>query len=118
MSLKFFVESLCGLTTHKPKFVKKTNSGLTTVPLCLREEEFVLHALWECSSAKDVWSQCSKLIQKSALNADNFKGIFEAFNEVAKQDTIEEFAMIARKIWMRRNEFMFKGSSLHPSLVV
>lgn len=26
--------------------------------------------------------------------------------------------MIARKIWPRRNEFVFKGSFLHPSLVV
>lgn len=26
--------------------------------------------------------------------------------------------MIARKIWLRRNEFVFKDSFLHPSLVV
>ncbi|XP_042983260.1 uncharacterized protein LOC122312663 [Carya illinoinensis] len=37
---------------------------------------------------------------------------------VCDQDTIELFAVIARSIWYRRNQFIFKGTFDHPSVLV
>lgn len=49
-------------------------------PYCqifLEGEESVIHALWTCLAALDIWNQCSKKIQKSSLIRKTFMKFLE-----------------------------------------
>ncbi|XP_042969031.1 uncharacterized protein LOC122301707 [Carya illinoinensis] len=89
-----------------------------TCPICCREEESTIHALWNCSSAMDVWCQGPISFQKSSLKEVNFKDLYEHISEQCDQKLIEMFSVIARSIWLRRNKLLFEGSFLHPNLVL
>lgn len=41
-------------------------------PICEREPEMVVHALWGCSVASDVWGGSSRVFQKSVQAVTNF----------------------------------------------
>jgi hypothetical protein len=44
-------------------------------PLCASEEEMAFHALWQCPSAKDVWSMGSVKLQKSVSLGPSFRQV-------------------------------------------
>ncbi|XP_042969143.1 uncharacterized protein LOC122301839 [Carya illinoinensis] len=87
-------------------------------PICCREQESTTHALWECTSAMDVWSQGHIVFQKSSLRKTNFKELFESLYSQCDQSLMEQFSVLARSIWSRRNKMIFEGSFVHPSLLV
>ncbi|KAF5465238.1 hypothetical protein F2P56_015263 [Juglans regia] len=87
-------------------------------PICNLEEETATHALWECESARDVWSQCSKSLQKSLFSQMNMLKIFEAIVGTMDTDYLQEFAMVAKQMWWQRNEFIFNQVFRHPNTVV
>ncbi|KAF5471964.1 hypothetical protein F2P56_008721 [Juglans regia] len=86
-------------------------------PICELEEETVAHALWDCESARDVWSQCTKSIQKRHFSHMDFLEIFEAIAKGMSFECIQEFVMVAKQIWWRRNEFIFNQRFRHPNQV-
>ncbi|XP_041026946.1 uncharacterized protein LOC121267144 [Juglans microcarpa x Juglans regia] len=86
--------------------------------ICNLEEETATHALWECESTRDVWSQCLKSLQKSHFSKMNMLEIFEAIAGIMDTDCLQEFAMVAKQIWWRRNEFIFNQVFRHPNTVV
>jgi hypothetical protein len=45
-------------------------------PICQREEESVGHILWNCPSARDVWSECPMNLQKCPSVDADFITIF------------------------------------------
>ncbi|XP_041027032.1 uncharacterized protein LOC121267250 [Juglans microcarpa x Juglans regia] len=87
-------------------------------PICEIEKETIAHALWDCESARDVWSQCTKSIQKRHFPHMDFLEIFEAIAEGMSFECIQEFVMVAKQIWWRRNEFIFNQRFRHPNQVV
>ncbi|XP_042944508.1 uncharacterized protein LOC122278379 [Carya illinoinensis] len=87
-------------------------------PICCLEEETTTHALWNCISAMDVWSQSHIFFQKSSFRVDSFKDLFECLREQGTQPLMELFSVISRNIWLRRNKLVFEGSFMHPNLVV
>ena len=48
-------------------------------PICDLEEETTLHILWECPSARVVWSVGSMKLQKSTITGKDFLKIVEDF---------------------------------------
>jgi hypothetical protein len=56
-----------------------TNSELTRrkvihddhCPICERSQETLCHALWECPSAKAVWQESRRRIQKLSFSEDD-----------------------------------------------
>ena len=85
-------------------------------PICGVEEESVSHISWECASARDVWGGSTRKLQKLALRGMDF--ISSIFEEVAVHGEIEEvelFSVIARRIWLRRNQLVHESSFLHPT---
>ena len=46
-------------------------------PICLRFPELVVHALWECDAARDVWVGSLKILQKGGSGMANMLQLME-----------------------------------------
>ncbi len=86
-------------------------------PSCDLERESTFHAIWSCSRAQDVWGDANSCFQKCSLLCNSFISLFEECMLRFYKD-MECFVVIARKIWLRRNAFIFEGSFMHPSKVL
>jgi ribonuclease HI len=87
-------------------------------PICLSENEAVEHNIWECPAASDVWGEAPIKLQKSTCSGGNFRQILSGINSRCATEEVELFAIIARRIWQRRNEFMHGGEFRHPTQMV
>ena len=87
-------------------------------PICEREPETTMHALWQCPSARDVWSAGGKLFQKSSFDEPKFSHVVKRMLCRGDSDGAAQFVSIARHIWLRRNGFIHDGSFRHPNRIV
>ncbi|XP_042944540.1 uncharacterized protein LOC122278417 [Carya illinoinensis] len=83
-------------------------------PICCREEESTIHALWNCSSAMDVWCQGPISFQKSSLREVNFKDLYEHISEQCDQKLIEMFSEF--KTVQIGKVHATQVASIHPSV--
>jgi hypothetical protein len=81
-------------------------------PICLRETETVEHILWECASSNDVWGCGPVRIQKSSCKGGNFLHLLEEVRARCERRDVELFAIMARRIWLRRNDVVHGGDLL------
>jgi hypothetical protein len=86
-------------------------------PICGLENETSLHILWECSSARDVWSSCGKTLQTSTWAGPTFSHIVKEIF-ACEEEVIKQFVALVRKIWTRRNSAIFEGKFAHPDVLV
>ncbi|XP_062158594.1 uncharacterized protein LOC133866044 [Alnus glutinosa] len=86
-------------------------------PVCLVEEETTCHVLWNCPAARDVWRGDSSLFQKCAWEGCKFMHLFEYCSHRFNRDVLELMAVIAMKIWLRRNSLIFEGFFANPNSV-
>ncbi|XP_042942596.1 uncharacterized protein LOC122276753 [Carya illinoinensis] len=82
--------------------------------VCLSEDETMIHILWNCPFAIDVWRQGPSGLHKSSIRPRKFSDLVEALISTCDQETMELFAIITRSIWGRRNQFIFENSFAHP----
>ncbi|XP_042942726.1 uncharacterized protein LOC122276900 [Carya illinoinensis] len=101
------------LNLFKTKIVK-----VPLCPICSREEESILHTLWNCEVVKDVWGQCSMRLQKSTCSQLPMVLFFENMIKVLNDSEMQEFVMVARQLWLRRNSFIFKNKFLPPNCLL
>jgi ribonuclease HI len=87
-------------------------------PICEREPETTFHALWQCPSARDVWSAGRKLFQKSRFDGPDFMQVVDSIFSRGDRDEVAQFVSITRRIWLRRNGLVHEGSFLHPNRLV
>jgi hypothetical protein len=78
-------------------------------PMCGCDSETSGHILWLCDAVRAVWGLCGEPIQKSSMMVDNFFNIFCCLCNRLNDNVLELFAMIAHKIWIRRNRLVFYG---------
>lgn len=78
----------------------------------------MVYALWSCPASQDVWCQCSKQIQKSVCWQKSFLELLAGICAVFEKEVVEEVAVVARRIWQRRNIFIFQGEFKHPNEVL
>ena len=85
---------------------------------CMTEVESTFHILWQCPSARDVWSAGSVKFQKSVFSGPDFLQVAEGM--LGKCDTMEFqlFVGISRRLWLRRNEAVHGGSFQYPDGLV
>jgi hypothetical protein len=81
-------------------------------PICEREDETVEHILWSCSSANDVWGCGIRKLQKSQCV------IFEEITAKYDDSVVEFFAVVARRIWMRRNATVHGVAFVDPNQLI
>jgi hypothetical protein len=77
-----------------------------------------IHAVWECPAATDVWGGSRIKFQKCPIEGHDFSTIFM---EVVRRCSIKEvelFAILARRIWLRRNDVVHGGTFTHPTKLV
>jgi hypothetical protein len=87
-------------------------------PICMKETETTFHALWQCSSACDVWAAGGRVFQKSHFEGPEFIQVVEGMFDRCDQTEFALFVGITRRIWFRRNEVIHGGYFSHPNLIV
>jgi hypothetical protein len=86
-------------------------------PYYWREEESVIHALWSFPAVQDVWGCGPLIFQKSCSLGTNFLSTFAFFLMLCSKDELDLLAVLARRIWLRRNTLVFEGTFIHPNIV-
>jgi hypothetical protein len=72
-------------------------------PLCDTEVETIGHILWSCPAAKVTWSMCSRKIQKSFIDHEDFAIIVEVLRPRLERVQWELMAIVPRNLWLRWN---------------
>lgn len=85
---------------------------------CCSEFETIKHILWDCPSATDVWGACGRKVQKSTGEGNFFIDVMEGMMERCTIEELELHAVIARKIWLRRNTVVYGGVFSHPNVLI
>jgi ribonuclease HI len=117
-SVKMFMWRACNdLLPTKCNLVKRKMVEESMCPCCYREEETVVHVLWSCPAAQDVWGSGSMIFQKCAFNGDRIMQFMEFCLDRMKMDDFNLMAVIARRIWLRRNKLIFESSFSHPQII-
>jgi ribonuclease HI len=83
-------------------------------PICGLFPETVEHIIWECKSAADVWMECKSNIQKLSIQVNDGFNFFEQLMDILDDSDLALVSTIARRIWLRRNSFLFEGVFLPP----
>ncbi|XP_062169087.1 uncharacterized protein LOC133875100 [Alnus glutinosa] len=86
--------------------------------MCGLEPETSGHILWWCESARAVWGMCGGYLQKSLVVSDDFLSIFEYLCDRLNNEVLELFAVIAYKLWLRRNRAVFDDLLMLPSCLL
>lgn len=117
--IKMFLWQACSniLPTKENLFRKHIISD-PMCPVCGQETETVGHALWGCTSARDVWLECTPRIQKCISYEEEFSLIFERLLERLDANDIQLVGSVAIQIWLHRNSLIFNGEFLVPYLLV
>jgi hypothetical protein len=87
-------------------------------PYCEFEDETIIHALWECPAAHDVWGGKAFCFHKCSCAAFDFKALFEYVLHKFNNEQIALMAVISRRIWLRHNLWVFEGIFAHPNNVM
>jgi hypothetical protein len=88
-----------------------------TCPCCKREEEDVLHAIWTCPAARDLWGCQASCFNKYSYMGDTFQGLFVYSMERSSPGELDLMSMVARRIWLRRNAVVFEERFDHSNVV-
>ncbi|XP_059438559.1 uncharacterized protein LOC132171289 [Corylus avellana] len=63
-------------------------------PICGLASETVVHILWTCPSANDVWIECMKSIYKSSLKEDTFLNVLEMLQRRLDDEGMQLVAVV------------------------
>ena len=114
--IKIFGWKVCQniLPTKDALFRRKiTEDGGCEV--CKGETESVLHMLWECRVAQDVWAGCSGKLQKSVLGHWDVMQLFEDMMDRLPTEDMELFLVQGWVIWNQRNSILHGGQVQDPA---
>jgi ribonuclease HI len=76
------------------------------------------HVIWRCPASVAVWAECSRRIQKTIIPEGGFLTIFEHFSKRLGAEDLELVAIIAQKLWLRRNTVVHGGAFLNPICLI
>ncbi|XP_075640555.1 uncharacterized protein LOC142612337 [Castanea sativa] len=82
--------------------------------LCQRCPESVIHAIWECSAAKDVWAGSTARIQKCGGEKDDFLQLFQFMMIKLSMEELKAFLVHCWLVWDCRNSLLHGGIMQHP----
>ncbi|XP_040988986.1 uncharacterized protein LOC121236609 [Juglans microcarpa x Juglans regia] len=105
------------LATRSNLFLKKIVEN-PLCRICLQDEEIMMHVLWHCSAANDVWVVAHKPIQKWRVNEDDLLNLWEDLTGKLSKCELEEASVIIKGLWIRINVFIFENKFLSLSSVI
>jgi len=86
------------LLPTKANLVSKHIEKDSQCPLCLSNDETICHILWECPSSVAVWQECSRWIQKLALEPCEGMDLLQQFiSKLDVEELVEVFTMASDK---------------------
>ncbi|XP_042939569.1 uncharacterized protein LOC122274612 [Carya illinoinensis] len=77
-----------------------------------------MHVLWTCPAANDIWAEPESLVHKWSRKEEDFMGLWERMMQNLNKNQMEEVVMILRRVWWRRNTFVFEKKMLCPKGVI
>ncbi|XP_040993121.1 uncharacterized protein LOC121239848 [Juglans microcarpa x Juglans regia] len=101
------------LNLWKKSIVKESNC-----PIRLMDVESVMHAIWNCPAASDVWAKEGSPVKKWWSGEQSFTQLWTDMYRKLTKNNIEKMVMIMKNIWYRRNKFVFETEFLNPKQVV
>jgi ribonuclease HI len=117
-AVKTFMWRAChNLLPTKENLVKRKVISDPSCPICGLETETTSHILWECISASDVWGVSKRFFQKKSCSNPDFRQLAEDMFFDGSEEMFEIFSVIARLIWVRRNEWIHEGTFTHPNVI-
>jgi len=107
------------ILSTKEKLFHKGIVHDSSFPFCLNQVETMFHALWSCPAAVAVWQDCCRRLQKMTLGEGDGLYIIKLLKERLDQEEFIEAVMVLRQqVWLRRNEFVFKGNFIPPGQII
>lgn len=96
---KLFIWRACceAIPTNQNLFKRKVLEK-PLCPICLQEEETIIHAIWSCPAAQDFWHQCSRKIQKHATLVTSLLDLITSLAFGGGTKMVEELVVVARRI--------------------
>jgi hypothetical protein len=67
-------------------------------PICGLVVETSYHILWDCSSARDAWSECGRKLQKSAFQTSTFIQVVDNIFKICEMEEIKIFVGVAQRL--------------------
>jgi ribonuclease HI len=114
----FFWRACNNLLPTKENLMKKRVVSEPWCPICEREPESVIHVLWECSAAKDVWGDNDRCFQKRTTEYNSFLQLAESMMVQCGLNERASFVRMARKLWQRRNAWVHENRFGHPASII
>jgi hypothetical protein len=108
--LKIFMWRACqNCLPSSQNLLKKSVVDNSLCPCCNLVEESIVHALWNCPGAQDVWSCGPILFQKCpSVFSDMFELVSYLFDKL-NDDLLSLAVAVFHKIWLRRNQLIFSA---------
>ena len=75
----------------------------------------VLHVLWECGAAQDVWVSSAIRFQKFGTEQVDFRQLVAGLMPKLSLEEWDLFWVICWQIWLQRNTVLHGGVFQHPS---
>jgi hypothetical protein len=110
----FLWKTCSNILPTKPNLCKRGVVDNPLCPICKSEGETMEHILWNCKSAKDVWSAYNSKIQKLPTMEMDFASIIIILTERLEEEELQLVTVVARLIWLRRNNVVFGGVFMSP----
>ena len=82
---------------------------------CHRATEMVLHVLWECGAAWDVWAGSAIKFQKFETKQVDFRQLVASLMPKLSLEKWDLFWVICYQIWLQRNMVLHGGAFQHLS---
>lgn len=101
------------LATKQNMFIKKCVDN-PLCPICLTKVETVIHALWQCLTANDIWSTNSSLVKKWKMGEEDLLTMWGNLRTKMDMPQSEWMATTMRSIWHRWSEYVFENKLSNP----
>ncbi|XP_035546799.1 uncharacterized protein LOC118348717 [Juglans regia] len=105
------------LPTKKNLFLRKVVKD-PFCPMCFKEEESVIHSLWECPATNDVWANDLSGVSKWKREGGDFLALWVRLMGGLDNSKLEEIAVQLRKVWLRRNTVVFEKRLTCPKTLI
>ncbi|XP_042969115.1 uncharacterized protein LOC122301804 [Carya illinoinensis] len=116
--VKHFLWKAChDLLPTRMNLVKRKIIDSSLCPICEREEESTVHALWSCPSASYVWAENDSPVKKWACSVVNFMELWKKLNYCLEEEKVGLVACTLRRIWLRRNAVIFEKNFECPKVL-
>ena len=86
--------------------------------VCASSDEIVLHILWQCLLAQNIWALVKGKLQKCDSLARTFFSLAQSLKERLSRKEFELWATVAWSIWNARNIFYFEESQTPPHAIL